>query len=235
MAPDDLDAAWVVYLNDRTKLNREPLLVHYVHALVRPIALRMAKSLPQVSDAGSDFQSFGVFGLIDAMDRFDPEYETRFETFAGPRIRGAILDELRALDWVPRGMRAAGREVERVEERLINDLGRMPTPAEVEEVVGRKAARQSIAKLHFDNDPPECPGMVDHGQDLESGATVDDVVERAANAIGVLEPRLKAVAALAYVEGYTLTQIGKLLGVSESRVCQLQGQFLRELSREMAC
>lgn len=229
---DELEETWAGYLETRSLALRNELLVHYTKTLVRPIALRMAKGVPQVSDAGQDFISFGIFGLVDAMERFDAERGARFETFAGPRIRGSILDELRALDWVPRGLRSAGRAVERAEEGLVNELGRQPTAREVEGVVGAKA-RHSIVKLQLDNDPPE-GAVVDHGQDIESNAVVEDVVARAAEAIAHLDDRLKTIAVLVYVEGHTLTQVGRRLGVSESRVCQLQGQFLRELNRAMA-
>jgi RNA polymerase sigma factor for flagellar operon FliA len=230
----ELQATWDEYLATKSLITRNELLVHYARTLVRPIALRMARGIPQVSDAGRDFMSFGTFGLIDALDRFDPGRGVRFETFAGPRVRGAILDELRALDWVPRGMRSIGRELDRVEEALINELGRVPTPREIENVVGPKMARQAIVKLQLENDPPEGWGTVDFGQDLESCAVVEDVVDRVSQAVGGLDGRLKAIAALVYVEGRTLTRVGQALGVSESRVCQLQGQFLRELGRALA-
>jgi len=232
MTSEDLELAWQEYWRTRTHEARGDLLVHYVRSLVRPIAVRMARGVPQISDASQDFISFGIFGLIDAIERYEPE-RGRFETYAGPRIRGAILDELRALDWVPRGLRSVGREVERAEEMLTNRLGRSPSMLELEEVIGPKA-RHVIVKLQTDTDSPEGHGVVDHSQDLESSAVVTDVVERTAEAVGVLDSRLKAVAVLVYVEGRTLTQVGKLLGVSESRVCQMQGQFLREFGKVMA-
>lgn len=232
--PDVLEAAWGEYRASRSLEARNTLLTHYAHTLVRPIALRMARSIPQVSDVGQDFMSFGTFGLIDALERFDPTRAVRFETFAGPRIRGAILDELRALDWVPRGMRTISRELERAEEQLVRSLGRQPTSAEMEAAVGAAKARQAIFQLTLDNDPPEGSHTVDYGQDLESLAVVDDIIARMSEAVATLDGRLKTVAALVYVEGQTLTQIGRRIGVSESRVCQLQGQLLRDLGKALA-
>ena len=113
IVPDDPDLAmhWTRWLNRKNGASRDHLIVHY-SPLVKFVAGRIGAGLPNSVDPG-DLVSSGVFGLIDAIDRFDPERGVKFETFAAPRIRGAIYDGLRQLDWVPRSVRSRAREVER--------------------------------------------------------------------------------------------------------------------------
>ena len=108
---------------------RDQLIVLY-SPLVKYVAARVAVGLPQHVD-GSDLVSYGIIGLIDAIDRFDPVRQVKFETYAIPRIRGAIIDELRAIDWVPRSVRAKARAVEQAYASLEATLLRTPTDAEV--------------------------------------------------------------------------------------------------------
>jgi RNA polymerase sigma factor FliA len=116
---------WEAYQHSKDPEVRQDLLNHYL-PLVRNVAGRMALGFPKSVEL-ADLISTGVIGLIEALKNFDPERGVKFETFAVPRIRGAILDELRSLDWVPRSTRAKAREIDRSTTRLENKLGRVPT------------------------------------------------------------------------------------------------------------
>ena len=131
IVPDDpdLEMHWTRWLNRKNGASRDHLIVHY-SPLVKFVAGRIGAGLPNSVDPG-DLVSSGVFGLIDAIDRFDPDRGVKFETFAAPRIRGAIYDGLRQLDWVPRSVRSRAREVERAFSRLEHELGRAPTDEEL--------------------------------------------------------------------------------------------------------
>ena len=120
---------WVEYKKSGERRLRDQLIVLY-SPLVKYVAARVAVGLPQHVD-GSDLVSYGIIGLIDAIDRFSPDRQVKFETYAIPRIRGAIIDELRAIDWVPRSVRAKARAVEQAYASLEATLLRTPTDAEV--------------------------------------------------------------------------------------------------------
>ncbi len=125
----DLQMQWTRWLNRRNPAARDHLIVHY-SPLVKFVAGRVGAGLPSSVDPG-DLVSSGVFGLIDAIERFDPERGVKFETFAVPRIRGAVYDGLRKLDWVPRSVRSRARSVERAFSELEHRLGRAPTDEEL--------------------------------------------------------------------------------------------------------
>ena len=131
--PDDANAAiaelWSEYKANDTRDARERLIIHYA-PLVKFVAGRVAAGLPQ-SIEQSDLVSYGIFGLIDAIDKFDPGRGFKFETYAISRIKGAIIDELRSIDWVPRSVRAKARSIERAISKLENELKRSPEDAEV--------------------------------------------------------------------------------------------------------
>jgi len=122
----DIGQIWEQFHKDRSDDSRNLLMKHYAY-LVKYSAERLYSKLPDKVEL-DDLTSAGVFGLMDAIDAFDPERGVKFETYAVPRIRGAILDELRALDWVPRSTRAKSREIERALVKLENDLGRRLLP-----------------------------------------------------------------------------------------------------------
>ena len=136
IVPEDPDVAmhWTRWLNRRNSASRDHLIVHY-SPLVKFVASRLAAGLPQNVEQ-ADLVSYGIFGLIDAIDKFDPERGYKFETYAIARIKGAILDELRSIDWVPRSVRAKAREVERAFSKLEASLGRSPSEAELAEALG---------------------------------------------------------------------------------------------------
>ncbi|MDH4169338.1 MAG: sigma-70 family RNA polymerase sigma factor, partial [Acidimicrobiia bacterium] len=126
---DDVEQLWAAYKDQEARQARDQLILHY-SPLVKFVAGRVAVGLPQNVEH-SDLVSYGIFGLIDAIDKFDLERGYKFETYAIARIKGAILDELRSIDWVPRSVRAKARSVEKAYAKLEARLSRTPTDEEV--------------------------------------------------------------------------------------------------------
>jgi RNA polymerase sigma factor FliA len=235
----ELRELWRRYKLDGDEKARERLVVAY-SPLVKFIAGRMASGLPSHVEE-SDLISYGLLGLIGAIERFEPERDIKFETFAVARGKGAIIDELRSLDWVPRSIRARARDVERAHHDLESRLGRAPTD---EEMAGRleltvegfqgvllEIANSSVLALDdlwtFADpeggsqisvlDTIQAPGAVDP----EAEAHASELKSRLADAIESLPERERLVIALYYYENLTLREIGEVLGVTESRVSQL--------------
>ena len=234
---------WDRWLKRRSASARDHLIVAYA-PLVKFIAGRLGSGLPSSVDAG-DLISSGVLGLIDAIERFDPQRGVKFETFATPRIRGAIYDGLRALDWVPRSVRSRARNIERAITHLEGSLGRSPTDDEL-------AAHLQLARAQLDTwlssiasttvgpleraldtgaeprplsgEVPVLPSTVLEERELRE-------VMRAE--IGKLPDREKLVLSLYYDEGLTLAQISRVLGVSESRVPQIHSRSVLYLRSRM--
>ncbi len=236
---------WVEYKKSGERRLRDQLIVLY-SPLVKYVAARVAVGLPQHVD-GSDLVSYGIIGLIDAIDRFSPDRQVKFETYAIPRIRGAIIDELRAIDWVPRSVRAKARAVEQAYASLEATLLRTPTDAEVATELGmsepdlqdilRQISFVGVAALDEvfmvggdrtdrttlgDTIPDATAGPVALFEDKESK-------EILAQAIMQLGERERTVLSLYYYEGLTLAEIGEILGVTESRVCQIHTKAVLQL------
>ncbi|MDQ3730361.1 MAG: RNA polymerase sigma factor WhiG [Actinomycetota bacterium] len=236
----ELRELWRSYKVDEDERARERLVVAY-SPLVKFIAGRMASGLPSHVEEG-DLVSYGLLGLIGAIERFDLEREIKFETFAVARIKGAIIDELRSLDWVPRSVRAKARDVERAHAALEGSLARGPTDEEmavklemtVDEFrdVLLEIANSSV--LALDDlwtfaDPEGGGGQISvldtiqdpNAVDPENEANISELKDRLADAIESLPERERLVIALYYYESLTLREIGEVLGVTESRVSQL--------------
>jgi RNA polymerase sigma factor for flagellar operon FliA len=236
---------WIEYKKSGERRLRDQLIVLY-SPLVKYVAARVAVGLPQHVD-GSDLVSYGIIGLIDAIDRFSPDRQVKFETYAIPRIRGAIIDELRAIDWVPRSVRAKARAVEQAYASLEATLLRTPTDAEVATELGmseqdlqdilRQISFVGVAALDEvfmvggdrtdrttlgDTIPDATAGPVALFEDKESK-------EILAQAIMQLGERERTVLSLYYYEGLTLAEIGEILGVTESRVCQIHTKAVLQL------
>jgi RNA polymerase sigma factor for flagellar operon FliA len=212
----------------------------------------MSSGLPaHVEEA--DLISYGLGGLISAIGRFDLSREIKFETFAIPRIRGAIIDELRSLDWVPRSVRARAREFERVNTKLEARLQRAPTDEEMAAELGLSVEDFQEALLQIststivaldelwsvsdssgdqvslldtipDRDAPDPEQVVNQGE----------LRDRIADAIAALPEREKLVVALYYYENLTLREIGEVLGVTESRVSQLHTKAVLRLRSKLS-
>jgi RNA polymerase sigma factor for flagellar operon FliA len=242
----DLSAVWAAYKDHDDQAARESLILNY-SPLVKYVAGRLSANLPQTVDT-ADLISYGVFGLIDAIEKFDLDRGIKFETYAIARIKGAIIDELRAMDWVPRSVRSRAREIEGAYITLENRLKRVPKDAEVAEELGIsiEELQQSLSKLSytsvmsFEEMWSSSQDRDDHQDAIGSIAdqTAEDPVqvfenaeikEILAGAIERLPDREKTVVALYYYEGLTLKEIGVVLGVTESRVSQLHTKAVLRL------
>jgi RNA polymerase sigma factor FliA len=246
----ELRDLWRRYKSDGDSRARERLVVAF-SPLVKYVAGRMASSLPPHVDE-ADLISYGLGGLISAIERFDPSREIKFETYAITRIKGSIIDELRSLDWVPRSVRARAREIERANAKLEHRLQRAPTDDEVAAELGitPQELHDSLIAISHSSlvaldemwsssdssgdqisllDTLEDPGAPDPAQALDMG----DVKDRIADAIARIPEREKLVIALYYYENLTLREIGEVLGVTESRVSQLHTKAVLRLRSRM--
>jgi RNA polymerase sigma factor for flagellar operon FliA len=230
---------------------RERLVVAY-SPLVKYVSGRMASGLPAHVDE-ADLISYGLVGLISAIERFEPSREIKFETYAITRIKGAIIDELRTQDWVPRSVRARAREIEKANAKLEHQLQRAPTDEEMaaELKISVEDFQDFLAQISNSTVAAldELWTTTDSGGDAISlldtlhdpdapdpAAAMDaaDLKDRVAEAIARLPEREKLVVALYYYENLTLREIGEVLGVTESRVSQLHTKaVLRLRSRLM--
>jgi RNA polymerase sigma factor FliA len=235
----ELRDLWTRYKADGDEHARERLVVAY-SPLVKFIAGRMASGLPSHVEE-SDLISYGLLGLIGAIERFDPEREIKFETFAVARVKGAIIDELRSLDWVPRSVRAKARDVEKANAKLEAELQRAPTDEEMAAKLKLSVEEFQDALLQIANSSvlalddlwtfadPEGGSQISildtiqdpSAIDPEAEAHASEVKDRLADAIEGLPERERLVIALYYYENLTLREIGEVLGVTESRVSQL--------------
>jgi RNA polymerase sigma factor for flagellar operon FliA len=236
-----IDSAWEAWHQSQEVTAREWLVVHYA-SLVKFVAGRLAAGLPKTVDTG-DLVSAGVFGLMNAIDKFDPSQGFKFETYAVPRIRGAILDGLRALDWVPRSVRSRSRSVQDAIAQLEHELGRTPTDEEiaselqisVEELEKWWAdiAAGAVGPLDhvaMDNAPAEADAHLQPGRAMEEGELRDAMRAE----ISRLPEREQAILILYYEDGLTLAEIGDALGVTESRVSQIHTKAVLQLRSRLA-
>lgn len=220
---------WEAFVERGEVEARDALIVHYL-ALVRAIARRLAGVLPSGVEV-TDLVSEGTFGLVEAIERFDPSRGLAFSTFAVPRIRGAMVDALRAMDWAPRSVRAAARQIQEATVELESQLGRSPTEAELAERLGidpeichrlRLEGRRA-ALLHLEDHQP---GATDD----PLLATIDDE-DRAvmAAALGTLPAREAFIVKLHDGFGVSLLELAGMLGISHSRAFQLHKRGIRLL------
>ncbi|HEX7248702.1 MAG TPA: RNA polymerase sigma factor WhiG [Actinomycetota bacterium] len=234
---DELGAHWHGFKSSGDDESREKLILHYA-PLVKYVASRVATGLP-ASVEQADLVSYGMFGLIDALTKFEPGRGNKFETYAIPRIKGAIIDELRAMDWVPRSVRFKAREIEKAHTDLEAMLKRQPSEQEMAERLGitRRELHDVVSQISFVSvlaldelvsvgaDRGEQVSLIDtladRGLDPTSGVESQETRSLLAAAINELSEREKIVVTLYYFEGLTLAEIGEILGVTESRVCQI--------------
>jgi len=250
-AADEIAKLWRTYKDDDSAEARERLILHY-SPLVKFVAGRVGAGLPASVDQG-DLVSYGFLGLIESVERFDLGREVKFETYAIPRIRGAMLDELRALDWVPRSVRSKARELERAMGKLQSDLRRDPSEEELARELGidvgdlrdrlDATASMSIVALEelltVGGEEGDFVSLLDTLPDLtveQPGSAMEAEETRRAllGAIRSLGEREHMVIALYYFEGFTLSRIGDVLGVTESRVSQIHSKALLGLRTRLA-
>ena len=246
---DALAAIWHAFKSSGDVDARERLILQYA-PLVKYVASRVATGLPASVDQ-ADLVSYGMFGLIDALQKFEPVRGNKFETYAIPRIRGAIIDELRAMDWVPRSVRFKQREIEKALADLEWMLKRQPTEKELAERLGMSMheLHEVITQISFVSvlaldetvsvgaDRGEKVSLVDtladKGFDPSTGVESQETRGLLAAAINELSEREKIVVTLYYFEGLTLAEIGDILGVTESRVCQIHTKAVGVLRGQM--
>ena len=242
---EQLSIWWDQYKETGDAGVREQLILSYLH-LVKYAAGRVAIGLPATVDH-DDLVSYGVFGLLDAIDKFDHARGVKFESYALVRIRGAILDGLRAVDWVPRSVRRHARELSRTMAQLESQLGRPATDEEMRaalDLTPREygALLQDVAVVNLLSlEEPIAPGesgeerlrLIDMLTDgLDGPAAIAEreaVLTALAEAIEVLPERERLIITLYYYEGLTLKEIGGVIGVTESRISQLHTKALSRL------
>lgn len=242
---EDIAALWEQLRSDDQDSRREArdaLITHFA-PLVTQVATRTIVRLPDTVELG-DLVSYGMFGLIDAVEKFDPARGFKFETYAAQRVRGAIIDELRAADWVPRSVRAKARTVEQATRQLEQTLMRPVTDEDVAEVLDWATAevrtvRAQVALSHVAA-LDSLGGIGDDTAALDTVAalavpgasrTIEHRETRSllAGAIQQVREREQEVLRLYYYENLTLAQIGKILGVTESRVSQIHSAAVKKL------
>lgn len=240
-----LGEAWQEFRETGDLEARNQLIVHYA-PLVRTVAHKVAVGLPAHVDR-DDLVSFGTFGLIEVLSSYDPDRAVKFETFATPRIRGSILDALRKLDPVSRSVRSKVRDIESARAELQIEMGREPSDQEIAMQLGMSvhelwslqgqahaALLSSLDEDGSSDDPASARVSVsetlyDISSRPEDIFEVSEITELMAEAINTMPERHKQILVLYYIEEMTLAQIGEVLGVTESRVCQLQSKVLVSL------
>jgi RNA polymerase sigma factor for flagellar operon FliA len=248
---DETQALWSDYKRTGDKALRDRLILNYA-PLVKYVAGRLGSGLPaHVED--DDLVSYGLLGLIGAIERFDPERDIKFETYAIARIKGAIIDELRSMDWVPRSVRARARDIERAIADLERKLMRAPNDDEIASRLGvseeefqdslLEISRSSIAALDELWAGPSGTGdavsLIDTIEDPQApepqqAMAQTELREALSESIARLPEREKLVVTLYYYEELTLREIGEVLGVTESRVSQLHTKAILRLKARLA-
>ena len=243
----DLSAIWRDYRRTRSEELRNMLLEHFLPT-VRYTAERLAAKLPDEVEL-DDLISAGTFGLLDAIGAFEPERGIKFETYCAPRIRGAILDELRSMDWVPRLVRSRAHKLEAARQALEAEFGRAPDQAEIAESLGvstrefRKILRDAHAvsqisfnRKRYDSDGSRQVEELNLLSDPKSSDPVSLTHRRDIKALitkGFSRAEVLIIT-LYYYEGMTMKEIGATLDLSESRVSQIHSSILERLKEHLA-
>jgi RNA polymerase sigma factor for flagellar operon FliA len=235
--------AWREYKRNGTLDARNQLLLHYA-PLVKFAVGRLRSSVPPHFE-NADLISYGVFGLADAIEKFDPTLGVKFETYASSRIMGAVRDELRAIDWVPRSVRSQAAAIERAQETLEGELHRTPDQGEIAAALGTSEdalhrARSRITRgnvialdqLRVLDDGASSSSLAetitDPAQDTSEFEVHDDR-HMISEVLKHLPDRERLVMRRYYFDGLTLAEIADSLGVTESRICQIHTKALRRL------
>lgn len=242
LSEDELTALWEKYLKDKTnKAARDTLIVQYIY-LIRYVVGRVKVTLPATISI-EDIAGYGVEGLINAIERYSPQKNTRFETYALIRIRGAILDRIRAQDFLPRSVRKKIKDIKVAQEKLKQDLGRMPTTTEVAnyldmepDKVNQLLAEDTTMTSLYDKrgNTDDSVEIIDTIQDEnklnpQEKAEEQNVKQELEKALKRLPERERIIMVLYYQENMTLKEIGETINMSESRVCQLHAQGIMKL------
>ena len=242
----DMSMIWVQYKEKNDIEARDELIIHYAH-LVKYVANRLAINLSSVVEV-DELISYGIEGLIDAIEKYDHKRNIKFETYAITRIRGSMIDGLRSMDWVPVSVRQKSKELEKTYTNLESKLGRAATDMEVAEELGitlnelsnllREVAANTIISLDDfipgDDSDDKKKRIVDLLEDHNASDALEllelsEVKELLAKTISRLPEKEKTVVHLYYYEGLTLKEIGMVLALSESRISQLHTKAILRL------
>jgi len=244
--PKEHQNLWKQYALTKDAAIRETLIVENAY-LIKYVAGRLNIYFSANLEY-DDLVSFGVFGLIDAIDKFDPNKGVKFETYASLRIRGAIIDNIRDLDWVPRSLRQKGKDLEKAYADLEYELGRPPTDEETAEKLGlsmndftKFVSDASISALvsleevvEQNSDYPDDPGLEDISENPVKQAEFNELKELLAAEIDQLSEREKTVITFYYFNELTLKEISGIMKVSESRISQLHTKAIAKLRGKMS-
>ena len=242
----DINDVWTLFRKDPNDLYRNYFMERF-YPLVKYNADRIYSRLPDEVDI-EDLISAGLFGLMDAIDKFDQERGNKFETYCAPRIRGAVLDELRSMDWVPRLVRSRSSKIDQARMRLEMQLGRKPTTDEISEHLG--VDEEELKKILRDGSAVSVSSLsrtcyqTDSSKEVREIDIVED--ERQANPLSEIQRRdlkniitkglsraERLIVILYYYEEMTMKEIGLTLDLSESRVSQMHSSILARLKAQM--
>jgi RNA polymerase sigma factor for flagellar operon FliA len=243
---ENIAEVWLDFFKEKNEYNRNLIMEHYLR-IVKYTADRIYAKLPDKVEL-DDLISAGIFGLMDAIDAFDPERGVKFETYCSPRIRGSILDELRSMDWVPRLVRARAHQLEGALQTLEAHLGRMPTEEEIasELELGKDEFKRlqrdanaiglvSLSNKFGDSDGEKDIREIDIIEDQKSQNPLIEVQKR--DLKGLLTKGLtraeRLIIILYYYEEMTMKEIGATLDLSESRVSQMHSSIIARLKAQM--
>lgn len=242
LTEEELANLWQEYLSDKTnKTARDTLIVQYIY-LIRYVVGRVKITLPSTISI-EDIAGYGVEGLINAIERYSPQKNTRFETYALIRIRGSILDRIRSQDFLPRSVRKKIKDIKNAQEHLKQELGRMPTtsevanfldmdPEKVTQILSEDTTMTSLYDKKGSTD--DSVEIIDTIQDTnklnpQEQAEEQNVKQELEKALRRLPERERIIMVLYYQENMTLKEIGQTINMSESRVCQLHAQAIMKL------
>jgi len=224
---------------DFSPAEQEDVVRHYAPK-IRFLALRLKAKLPRNVELGEMISS-GTLGLMEALGKFRPQLGIRFETYAENRIRGAMLDELRRLDWFPRSLRQRVRLLEEAMRKMEHEQGRQPTEEELQVLTGLelREVRQGLEALQnqlwlsLDAIQDSVSGEIgDSGGEPYNSTAMRELVEKVAPLIDRLTPREKLVLSLYYTDELNMRETAEVMGITEGRVSQLHSQALNRLRKE---
>lgn len=236
---------WDEYKKNKSPDIREKLILEYAN-LVNLVAGRMGMYLGYTVEY-DDLVGYGIFGLIDAIDKFDLTKNVKFETYASLRIRGSILDQIRKMDWVPRTLRQRQKQIDTATAKIEADAGRPATDAEIakelnipeEEYTGWKSEIQLSNMLSLDDyleqsgDSQIEPGGSQRFEQPEKAVEKEELKQMLVEAMKTLTEKECSVITLYYYEDLTLKEISRILEVSESRVSQLHSKALQKMKNKL--
>ncbi|MGL4721815.1 MAG: FliA/WhiG family RNA polymerase sigma factor [Desulfovibrionaceae bacterium] len=232
---EDGSVAW----GDFSDRDQEDIVKHFAPK-IRFLALRLKAKVPKNVEIG-ELISAGTLGLIEALRKFQPQLEIRFETYAENRIRGAMLDELRKLDWVPRSLRQRMRQIDGIIQEFEHSKGRAPSEEELQEVTGLELKEIRLGMEALQNQMnlsldviQDTLALEKEGHDGEPYSTTatQEIVDKISSLVDGLTPREQLVLSLYYGDEMNMRETAEILGITEGRVSQLHSQALNRLKKE---